>query len=295
MRILKLFRNIILTVLLSYGVAYYISDGNVNLVSQHQKIDTVDELDAHIHRALNVPADERPESIVIDYKGESPGVSADDLKEALSSGGYNILSIGGFTASARKIVLEPEYLTTTIDFMYTDTNDDQIYIDSEVQRISKDIISEGMSDYEKVEAINQYISHNVTYYEDPEKIGQSVRTLLEDGTGVCTAYALTAARMLDDAGIENIVIGGDGFDGSNWIPHAWNKVQVDGHWYNLDVTWNHPRTTSGMHNEYRYFLVSDAYVADTHRPIADNLPPATNKQYENMYLNDFSGIEFDND
>lgn len=56
---------------------------------------------------------------------------------------------------------------------------------------------------------------------------------------VCEGYARTYLYLLQRMGIKSIYIGGAAFEnGKGNILHAWNKVQIDGKWYNADPTWD---------------------------------------------------------
>ena len=44
--------------------------------------------------------------------------------------------------------------------------------------------------------------------------------------------------------------------------HSWNKVKVDGVWYNVDVTLDDPGRGSP---KYTYFLISDSQLAKDHK------------------------------
>ena len=71
--------------------------------------------------------------------------------------------------------------------------------------------------------------------------------------------------------------------------HGWNKVKVDGNWYNLDVTWDDPVPDKKGHISYGYFLVSDSQLAKTHSWNDAGLPKATDTRYQfisNMWASD---------
>ena len=46
--------------------------------------------------------------------------------------------------------------------------------------------------------------------------------------------------------------------------HMWNKVMLDGKWYNVDCTWDDPVGAEPQSVRYDYFLVSDRDIAATH-------------------------------
>ena len=73
-------------------------------------------------------------------------------------------------------------------------------------------------------------------------------SLLETHYGQCSHYAHTFAFLMEETGIPvNYVSDKD---------HAWNQVQIDGEWYNLDVTGMDDYETDGLY-AYECFLVSD--------------------------------------
>ena len=65
---------------------------------------------------------------------------------------------------------------------------------------------------------------------------------------VCDGYAKTYQWMLRYLGIDSYVVSGTTSRGA----HGWNKVYLDGAWYNVDVCWDDG-------DGYRYFLKSDAF------------------------------------
>ncbi|SFI25078.1 hypothetical protein SAMN04487830_1347 [Pseudobutyrivibrio sp. OR37] len=95
------------------------------------------------------------------------------------------------------------------------------------------IIRAGMTDREKVCAVNQWVIEN--YYYDYERIGKTKPWNKTDtGTiaGVCEDYTARCGYMLDLCGVPNIT------DSSHAINHIWNRVYVDGKWLVVDCTWN---------------------------------------------------------
>jgi hypothetical protein len=72
------------------------------------------------------------------------------------------------------------------------------------------------------------------------------------GAGRCEGYTQAYSLLLARAGIDNE------FVESSAMNHAWNKVCLDGVYYNVDVTWDdpYPPDFTGM-VFHSYFLVSD--------------------------------------
>lgn len=140
-----------------------------------------------------------------------------------------------------------------------------------------------MTDYEKVKAIHDYIILHTAYDYDnylkdtvPEE-SYTMYGLFVNGTAVCEGYALSMVYLLNKIGIETIYVPSD-----EAMNHAWNKVKIDGKWYNLDATWDDPVPDRKGKVQYNYFLVSDEQLAKTHSWNNAGLPKASDKKYEFM-------------
>lgn len=141
------------------------------------------------------------------------------------------------------------------------------------KEIIKKIIKNGMSDFDKVKAINDYMIQNVTY--DMENyINKTIPAASYTGLGamekkvaVCAGYAKMFRTLAIVAGLEVTYVTGDVPSGY----HAWNQVKVDGKWYNIDVTWNDPDCETKEKGHYycgcyEYFLLSNEDFEISHRP-----------------------------
>jgi len=119
-----------------------------------------------------------------------------------------------------------------------------------VASISKEIITDEMTDLEKEFAINQYLCDTAEYdmaaLENAEEndfatVDESFADsftpygVLVNKLGVCASYAGAFKLLADAAGLESIVVTGY-LDGTT--PHAWNKVKIDGEWQIVDSTNN---------------------------------------------------------
>ena len=106
------------------------------------------------------------------------------------------------------------------------------------------------SDYDKIYGVYDWLCQNVTYdYENLEDntylLKHTAYAALIDKTAVCQGYAVLFYRLMLELGVDARVIVGDGGG-----PHAWNIVELDGLYYNLDSTWD-----AGQ-SEYIWFLNS---------------------------------------
>ena len=124
---------------------------------------------------------------------------------------------------------------------YYDNAEQEAEVDKKVEEIIESLDLEGMTDYDKIVAIHDYICIN-TDYEDAEKdidIKRTAYGALVKGEAVCQGYSLAFYRLLLEAGIDNRILFGtgiedDGIEG----PHTWNAVELGGEYYYTDVTWD---------------------------------------------------------
>jgi len=128
-------------------------------------------------------------------------------------------------------------------------------------------ITKDMSDYEKVLAIHDYLVLNAKY-DDRVKSGDGpaasrlAQGVILNGTGVCSSYAGGMCLLLGMVDIECIFVAGTGKGEGD---HAWNKVKIDGEWYNIDATWADPTPDRPGEVSYEYFGLTDAEFAKTHK------------------------------
>ncbi len=143
---------------------------------------------------------------------------------------------------------------TAVKVVYEDTAQEMVMKQDEIKEkvieIISQIITPDMTDLEKELAINQYLCDNCEYDEDAlvnaeENDFREVDSKYKDsftaygalinGKCVCAGYAGAFKLLADAAGLECIVVTGV-LEGN--LPHAWNKVKIDGEWEILDVTNN---------------------------------------------------------
>ena len=131
------------------------------------------------------------------------------------------------------------------------------------REILSDILTDGMSDYEKERAVYRWVTGNVTYdYDHYDKLeGASLDSStpynpLTVGKGICMGYATTFQLLAELAGLEVIVVPGRAFYDRE--DHAWNMIFLNGQWYCLDVTWD-----SSNIKYWRYFNVTSRWMSDT--------------------------------
>lgn len=83
------------------------------------------------------------------------------------------------------------------------------------------------------------------------KMPWSAYGALVKGDAVCQGYALAYKYLLTQASIPCVYIS------SSSMNHAWNAVQINGHWYQVDATWDDPTPNREGRARHAYFLLSD--------------------------------------
>jgi transglutaminase/protease-like cytokinesis protein 3 len=81
------------------------------------------------------------------------------------------------------------------------------------------------------------------------------------------------------------------------VSHGWNKVKIDGEYYNIDVTYDDPVTKYDVGARYQYFLVTDDELRKDHSwndASNGNLPEATGQRARfytsDNVVQDFEGL-----
>ncbi len=94
------------------------------------------------------------------------------------------------------------------------------------------------TDLEKVFYVHEWLVQNIAYdrehLKDDVQDDHNLRGALLEGTAVCDGYAKTYALTLRRLGITGVLVT------SKDIGHAWNMVELDGNWYQVDCTWDDP-------------------------------------------------------
>lgn len=163
---------------------------------------------------------------------------------------------------------------------YYTTAQQEAAVTAGVNNVLSRLNQNGLSNYEKICYVYDYICGNVTYdytnlENDSYKLKYTAYAALINKTAVFQGYALLFYRFALEMGIDCRLIAGIGNGGR----HGWNIVKLGDYYYNLDSTWDSERTT------YRYFLVTDANFGD-HTRFDEYATTAFYRAYP-MATNDF--------
>ena len=181
----------------------------------------------------------------------------------------------------------PEEKVVVVEYAYSpeETFKRQTEISEAVNSITSSIITSGMSNEEKVNAIWKYFEDNTKYDDEALKAAEASNFSASNGhedafgaygilcknVGVCQSYSYSYKLLLAASDVPCVTLTGY-LDKT--LPHAWNAVQLDeDNWYWLDATNN--KNVTGI-PYYLYQTSSDMaiqadYVLDNMYDIDTNL------------------------
>ena len=139
-----------------------------------------------------------------------------------------------------------------MDVVYMTDSAQEAAVSTAVSDLLGSLGINSMDSYSKIKTIYNWICQNVSY--DYAHVGNteylkqfSAYGALVERTAVCQGYAVLLYRLLLESGVDVRVIPGTG----NSALHAWNIVELNGVYYNVDSTWDAGKDL------YGYFLCSE--------------------------------------
>jgi transglutaminase/protease-like cytokinesis protein 3 len=113
-------------------------------------------------------------------------------------------------------------------------------------------IKSSMTDLEKLIVVHDFIIKSVKY--DYSLKNRSPYLAIKEKKSVCSGFALLAGKLLEIAKVKQFYVTGDSTDPTTHKngKHIWNKITLQGMWYNIDFTWDSCCKES---NPYIYFCV----------------------------------------
>ena len=192
-------------------------------------------------------------------------------------------------------------LYVTYDTKASKIKKKQKQIKEECEEIVGDCITSDMSDEEKIMALWTALEESTEYDHEAcdaleESDYESVPPEYADAynaygiickkLGVCQSYALSYKLLLEEAGVDSVVL--TGFADLT-LPHAWNAVQIDGSWYWMDVTNNYHNTgveyllyeASSDDALQQKYVLDDLYDMNNNLGFVENHDNSRNYYYRN--------------
>jgi|GEM_PF-3331442 len=154
---------------------------------------------------------------------------------------------------------------------FTETDIDRI--NQKASEILEPITTD-MTDYEKVKTLYYGLAENTKYgiSEEAGDEGQTIVGALVYGEAVCGGLTATLQYLLYQIDIPcYTVVGGS---------HAWNIIQIDGQWYNADITGDQEIIKYGI-SELKGFLWNDKDFYASHEGPDEDMNPTLPECPEN--------------
>ena len=148
--------------------------------------------------------------------------------------------------------------------------------------VIKDIIKDGMSDFEKEEAVYKFLTKGMkattgilTVISDTSADNDNPHDVLKNRSAVCVGYATTFRMFMQMFGIECKVVH------SNTLGHSWDLVKLDdGCWYHTDCYMDNESSN------YKNFNMSDTTASQCgHEWNREFFPAANGRKYNYILMN----------
>ena len=196
--------------------------------------------------------------ISIYYQGEfTEGMSAELLKRAVAydealpgmAGDYLRFHYHRVVRRTYKGVnKDGEYIRFEYEIYYLSSYEQELAVNEKICDILEELDVYSADREMKIRSVYAYITSHVRYdsmiYETFNV--HSAYGAAVEGKAVCQGYSLLLYRLLQELGIQNRMISGE----AGGTSHIWNIVEMDGYWYNMDVTWDW-----GKDEQFKWLLV----------------------------------------
>ena len=190
--------------------------------------------------------------------------------------------------------------------IFNNTTSRAYLIYEEAKNVLREIICDDMTDYEKVLSIFDYIMTTTTYDHNAYNNGthnpmQYACYYLEaiflnpNKVSVCDGYSKAFTLLCNMEAINSVrVVGTAGMVSKGG--HAWNKVEIDGKWYVVDITWteldgNSDETIHYSKEEYMGEAYASAYIdideevsCHSYFLVSDNQIKYTHREFKNRFI-----------
>ena len=152
-------------------------------------------------------------------------------------------------------------LQVEYNFNTSEIPDREVEFGDAVTRILSGI-QDSWSDAQKVLYLHDYLAEYCSY--DLTLENMDAYTAVVTGSTICQGYAMAMCVLCRQLGIPCYTMTSDELN------HMWNVVQIDGKWYQLDVTFDDSAPDMLGHATHDYVLQSDAAMyADEHHHADD--------------------------
>ena len=137
---------------------------------------------------------------------------------------------------------------------YYTSAEQEAEVNAKVESILDELSLTGKSDYEKIQAIYQYLTGHIKY-GGSAPFKYTAYGALVNNLAVCQGFSTSFYRLCLEAGVDARIIKCIAMD------HAWNIVRFRGQYYEMDCTWD----AGDSPEDYRFFLRGQTYWLSSHR------------------------------
>ncbi len=157
-------------------------------------------------------------------------------------------------------------------------------IDEHIRLIGDRIMAQTANDWERLVLLHDYLTRISVYSPTADRNHNNIASCYFAGESMCVGYSLGFESIADYMGFDTITI--YGYAGGE--THNWNKVLLDGSWYNVDVTWDDPQPDRGTEAQPLHvnFLRSDEAMASSHEIYSPGVPASPNDYLAAYEAND---------
>lgn len=149
------------------------------------------------------------------------------IDDALSVEDYLLYLLNSYEVSYS---YTPDEATIHMSLNYLSTANQEAYVRKEVEKILLALQLDGLSDYQRIEKIANYMDGHYSYDETLAK--RDAYTMMISSEGVCQAYAQLFYLLAKGADVPVRNQSGK-LEGT---PHLWNLVKINETWYHIDIT-----------------------------------------------------------
>lgn len=167
----------------------------------------------------------------VDALEQTPAAASAEEQTPAGNAGEDDIKIGGSYMIRSTKAISDAYLSGDSSAL---SDRDRETLDM-ASKVLDGIITEGMTDYEKEKAVflwmNEHIGgdENVTVLVRTDTSTDNPHGVLSGHSAVCVGYATTFRLFMQMLDIPCMVV----HDTS--LVHSWDLVQIDGHWYHVDL------------------------------------------------------------
>ncbi len=178
----------------------------------------------------------------------------DDHPEAFWLDGYSSLSYGS------------NWYVRSISISYRYNADEAAALKAQLETDAAallDGVTDKMPPIEREKIVHDRLVRGADYDQSlATEHAHDLLGVISFGTGVCESYARAFQYLMQRAGVPAALVVGYANGGG----HMWNVVQLDGEWYQVDVTWNDPILSEPDPNfiRYDYFNITTAALEKNH-------------------------------